>query len=106
MDGGRRHDEGVALVVVVMAMVLMSALGAALICLTSSEMLIASTYRSSVQALYAADAIAWHAIDELDAIANWDEALNGVVRSAFVDGPPDGTRSASGGVMLDLTHAL
>src|SRR5436190_22798882 len=102
----RCGDDGFALIVVMMAMALMSALGAALILVTSSETLIASTYRSSVEAFYAADAIGERAIDELSSSADWNAALNGLVHSSFVDGPSDGTRALAGGVTLDLTQAV
>src|SRR6266571_5791243 len=106
MDARRCGDDGLALIVVMMAMVLLSALGAALILVTSSETLIAATYRSSVEAFYAADAIGERAIDELSSIADWNAVLNGLVRSSFVDGPADGARALADGATLDLGQAV
>jgi Tfp pilus assembly protein PilX len=99
-------SHGFALVVAIMSMALMSALGAALMLVTSSETLIAANYRNSVEASYAADAIAEHAIDELGSIADWNAALGGVARSSFVDGAPTGTRMLAAGVTVDLTQAV
>jgi len=89
-----------------MAMALMSALGAALMLVTSSETLIAASYRNRVEALYAADAIAEHAIGELGSIADWDAVLGGLARSSFVDGAPAGTRVLADGATVDLTQAV
>jgi hypothetical protein len=101
-----RRCEGFALVVVLVAMLLLSAFGAALILVSSSESMIASMYRTSMEAFYAAEAMAERAIDDLGAMADWNAALSGVVRSTIVDGPPDGTRRIAGGGTLDLVQAV
>jgi len=101
-----RRREGFALVVVLTAMLLLSAFAAALILVSSSESTIASMYRTSTEAFYAAEAMAERAIDDLGAIADWNAALSGVVRSSLVDGPPDGTRGVAGGGTLDLVQAV
>jgi len=77
-------EEGVALVIAVMSMMLMAALGSALILTTMTEAGIASTYAGGVEAFYAADAgIDWTLAD-LPAVADW-ESLIGV----RFDGPAD-----------------
>jgi len=100
-----RRCDGFALLSVLTAMVLMSALAAALILVSSSERLIAATYRTSVEAFYAADAMAERAIADLDAMSDWSVASNGLAHSSFVDGPPDGPRPIAGG-LLDLGQAV
>ena len=53
----RSGESGIALVVALMTMVLMMALGAALVLITSSETMIAANFRVSQEAFYAADAV-------------------------------------------------
>ena len=84
------------LVAALMVMLLVSALGAVLILVTSSETMIAANFRNSLGALYAADAAAEQALAELAMVADWDQLLNGSVRSEFVDGSPAGTRLVNG----------
>ena len=100
------RENGVAMVVAMMALLLMTALGAALILTTSSESMISSNYRSSVEGLYAADAIVERAMDDLLTVGNWNMLLNGSVRSAFVDGAAAGPRTMSDGSTIDLTEVV
>jgi ketosteroid isomerase-like protein len=93
------------LVAAVMITLLVSALGAVLILVTSTETMIAANFRNSLEALYAADAAADHAVAEAAAVADWDQLLNGSVQSTFVDGPPSGTRVVNG-VPLDLSQLV
>jgi hypothetical protein len=93
------------LVAALMVMLLMSALGAALILLTSSETMIAANFRNSLAALYAAEAAADQALAEVAAVGDWDQLLNGSVRSTFVDGSPSGTRLVNG-TPVDLSQLV
>ena len=93
------------LVGALMVMLLMSALGAALILVTSSETMIAANFRNSLGALYAADAAADQALAEVARVADWDQLLNGTIRSAFVDGSPFGTRLVNG-APVDLSQLV
>ena len=70
------NDDGVALVIAMMAMLLLAALGAALVLTTSSETVIAGNYRNSGEALYAADAIVERALDGLLTVSDWNALLN------------------------------
>jgi hypothetical protein len=88
-----------------MLMLLMSALGAVLILVASSETMIAANFRNSQEALYAADAAADHALAEMAGVADWDQLVNGTIRSAFVDGSPFGTRLVSG-APVDLSQVV
>lgn len=97
-----RAERGVAIVVAAMAMTLFLALGAALILVSSSETMIAANFRVSAEALYSADAVLERALSDLRGLADWNQALAGLVRSPFVDGPPTGVRRIAGGATIDL----
>jgi hypothetical protein len=100
------REEGIALMVTMMAMLLMSALGAALVLTTSSEMIIATNFRSSGEGLYAADAALERIVGDLLAVPDWDSLLSGALQSAFIDGAPAGSRTLSDGSIVDLTRVL
>ena len=89
-----------------MALSLLTAFGVAMLLSSSTEILIAGTFRDQRAALYAADAIAARAADELAAVADWDTVLNGLVTSTVVDGPPTGTRRLHDGAAIDLVQAV
>ena len=101
-----RREDGVAMLIALMAMLLMSALGAALILTTSSETIIAGNFRDGGEGLYAADAALERSIDDLLTVADWNELLNGSTRSAFIDGPPGGSRTLRDGSTIDLSQAV
>lgn len=101
-----RREDGVALMIAMMAMLLMTALGVMLILTTSSETIIAGNYRNSGEAMYAADAVLERAIDDLLTVSDWNSLLGGSVQSAFVDGAPGGARTLPDGSTIDLTQAL
>jgi hypothetical protein len=83
---------------------LLSALGGALALATIAERRMAASYDRSVEALYAADGAVERAIDDLALRADWSAALDGSLRSSFVDGPPGGARLLPDGSALDLTR--
>jgi hypothetical protein len=91
-----------AIIVALMAMLMMSVLGAALVLTTSFETAIAANFRYAHEGLYAAEAAAELALDHLAAMADWNPILEGVAQSAFVDGPPGGVRTLADGSLLDL----
>ena len=101
-----RDERGVALVVALMAMALMAALGAAIIMTTTSETMIAGNFARSEEGLYAADAAIERALDDLLTVPDWNRLLNGSTQSAFVDGPPSGTRTLPDGSTIDIGQAL
>ena len=101
-----RRQDGVALVIAMMAMLLMTALGAALVLTTSSETIIAGNYRNKGEVMYAAEAVLERAIDDLLTVPDWNALLDGSAQSAFVDGPPGGSRTLPDGSTLDLTQVL
>lgn len=99
--GGRNGERGVALLVALMAMLLVMALGTALVLAASIESKLTRNFRHGAQALYAADAVLERAVDELGAMPDWNAVLTGAVSSSFVDGPPGGTRTLADGRPID-----
>lgn len=95
-----------AIIVALMSMLLMSALGAALVLTTSSEALIAANFRNAQEGVYAADAALERAMDDLATVADWNAILDGSTRSAFVDGAPNGVRTLADGSLLDLGQSV
>jgi hypothetical protein len=95
-----------ALLVAMMAMLLMTALGAALVLTTGSEVIIAGNFRNSREGLYAAEAVLERSLDELLTMAGWNPVLDGSLQSAFVDGAPGGSRTLSDGSAIDLGQAI
>ncbi len=101
-----RRENGIALLIAVVAMLLMSALGIALVLAATTETLVASNYRNAAGGLYAAEAIVERAMDDLLLVADWNLLLGGAVQSAFVDGPPSGTRTLADGTTIDLAQIV
>jgi hypothetical protein len=93
-------QRGAALVVALMTIVLMVALGSALVLLTVTETRIAGYQRSGSEALHAADGAIALVLEEL-AADDWSTVLAGSNQSSLVDGAPDGIRDTAAG-RLDL----
>jgi hypothetical protein len=98
----RRNEQGMAILFVLFALMLASAIGASLVLTTSAETMIAANFVTSTTASYAAGAAAERAMAELDVVADWNSVLAGTSRSLFVDGAPGGSRSMPDGSALDL----
>jgi hypothetical protein len=90
-----------ALIVVLLATMLVSALAAAMVTISSSELMIAAHFRRAFEALYAADGAAERAMADLAPQTDWDAVLGGAAQSTFVDGPPFGARLLTDGSMVD-----
>jgi hypothetical protein len=101
-----RREDGVALMIAMMAMLLLTALGVVLVLTTSSETIIANNFRNSGEALHAADAAMERAIDDLLTEPDWNALLNGSRRSGFIDGAPGGTRRLGDGSSIDLEQTI
>lgn len=97
-------DRGVALVMVMMTITLLTAIGTALTLGTIAETAIAANYRDATETLYAADAAVEFATQEVAAVADWSDVVSEPGRSAFVDGHAGGLRTA-GSATLDLSEA-
>lgn len=94
----RGGERGVALIIALLAMMLMTALGMALMLVSETEALIGANYRDSVEASYAADAAVERVMQDVLSIPDW----NTIITS------PDGLRSGvtSGFVDATLTPTL
>ena len=95
-----------AMIVVVLGMVLLSALGASLVMVTSSEAMAAHNFRRAQEGLYAADAVLERALDDVRSASDWNLLIDGALQSSFIDGLPTGTRTLSDGSTIDLGHWL
>ena len=98
------NDRGAALIMALMAMLLLSALGLALVLSTTTESMITGNFRYGQEAMYAADGAVERVMDDLLTVPDWNQILNGTVRSGFIDGAPNGTRTMGDGTLLDLTQ--
>jgi hypothetical protein len=96
-----RGDRGSALILVLIASGLLAALGVGLLMLGSTDGMIATNFRTAGEALYAADAVAERAIQDLVLVANWSDSLSGTTPSTFVDGTLTPTLASN--QPLDLT---
>jgi hypothetical protein len=105
--GVKRLDDerGVALIVALMAMLLLTALGLALTLTTMTETKISGNYAKGAETLYAADAALERVMQDLLTVPDWNKILDGTERSSFVDGLPAGIRNMPNGEKLDLTKA-
>jgi PilX N-terminal len=80
-----RTERGVALIVVLLVTMLLSALGLSLTMVTSTERRVADSYLGGGEAFYAADAALELAAQELSRILDWSQVLDGSVTSTFID---------------------
>ena len=99
-------QRGTALIIAVMGVCLTAALGASLVVMTSTEMMIAANYVRAKEAGYAAEAGLEIGMQELGAQPDWDAVLSGTASSSFADGAPAGTRSLGDGSVLDITELI
>jgi hypothetical protein len=99
-----QREDGVALLIALVAMLLLTALGIAVTMTTLTETKISSNYRGGSESLYAADAAVERVMQDILTAPDWDQILNGTVTSSFVDGPPFGVKEIPGG-RLDLNEA-
>jgi hypothetical protein len=97
-----RHstDRGSALLLVLIAAGLLSALGAGLVLLGSTDGMIATNFRTNGEAFYAAEAAADRAIQDLTIAGAWSDVLSGVAPATFVD--PALTPTLASNQPLDL----
>ena len=95
-------ERGTALIIALMAMMLLTALGAAVVMVSNTETHIAGNYRNSQEALYAADAGAERVVQDLLLIPRWNDILSGSAQSAFVDGGMTDSKTLPGGGTITL----
>jgi hypothetical protein len=101
-----RREDGVAMVMALMAIGLLTSLGLALLLASSSEVIMAGHFRDQRAALYAAEAIVARAMSDLAAAPDWTMLIDRAARSTFVDGPAGGTRTLQDGTALDLVKVV
>ncbi len=99
------RQRGSVLVLALMATALLSAAGLALALMASTEMMIASSYATGQELLYAAEAGLAIGQRELGRVADWNSVLTGQIRSAWVDGDPAVPRRLDDGSQVSLTDA-
>jgi len=80
------NQDGTALIIALMSMMLLTALGAAVMMVSRTETAIANNYRNSQEALYAADAAVERVVQDLLMVPRWNDILSGSTQSGFIDG--------------------
>ena len=95
-------ERGIALIIALMAMMLLTALGAAVVMGSNTETHIAANYRNSQEALYAADAAVERVVQDLLLIPRWNDILGGTAQSGFVDGAMTAAKTLPGGGQMTL----
>jgi hypothetical protein len=91
------NQDGTALIIALMSTMLLTALAAAVIMVTTTETRIANNYKNGQEALYAADAAVERVVQDLLLIPRWNDVLNGTVQGSFVDGPAGSAKTLPGG---------
>jgi len=92
------REQGAALIVALLIALLLGAVGAALVTLTTTEILLSASFRQSQEAAYGADAALELAVHELSLVPDWSLVLAAPpanLTAPFVDGTtrpvgPDG----------------
>ena len=96
------NEQGTALIIALLAMMLLTALGAAVVMVSSTETHIAANYRNSAEALYAADAATERVVEDLLLIPRWNDILSGTAQSGFIDGDMTASKTLPGGGTMKL----
>lgn len=106
-----RDESGVALIIALLAIVLMTALGMALMLNSQTETMISANYRDATEAEYAADAGIERVMDDVLTVPDWNTLLtspDGVkagVTSAFLGSSSVTSITLPDGRSLDLAAA-
>lgn len=101
-----RSNRGMALVSVLIATLLLSAIGAGLVIVTSADTLIGANVGAASETFYAASAAFERTLGELRTAPDLSALLSGATSSAFSDGTPGGVRQLADGTRVNLTQAL
>jgi hypothetical protein len=94
-------ERGVALILVLLVMMTLSALSMSLAVMVSTESRVAANYRDGIEVLYGADAALERVLPDLAAAPDLNAVLAGTTVSTFIDGPA-GTRRMPDGTFTDL----
>ncbi|HJR61999.1 MAG TPA: pilus assembly PilX N-terminal domain-containing protein [Vicinamibacterales bacterium] len=95
-------EHGTALIIALMSMMLLTALGAAVVMVSRTETAIANNYRNSQEALYAADAAVERVVQDLLMVPRWNDILAGASQSSFIDGAMTSAKELPGGGRITL----
>jgi hypothetical protein len=98
-------EQGVAVVAALLMALLVGAIAAALVTLTTTETLISASYRHANETVYGAEAALERALHDLSVMTDWSPALSappGNVTSSFDDG--EAMPRAPDGRTLDLAR--
>lgn len=102
----RQDERGVALIVALLSMLLLSALGIGLLMTTMTETMISANYRDGGESLYAADAGIERVMQDLLTIPDWNRLLEADnARTSFTDGANPGARTLPDGSEFNLVAA-
>ena len=93
------------LVIALISLLVLSALGTSLATVVNTELRVAANYAASRETMYAADGALEIGARELSEVGDWNALLSSGALSAFVDGPPSGTRQLGDGTSVDLAQA-
>ena len=96
------NARGVALVITLLAISLLSALGLGLVLTVSANRFAQNNHYQSVALLNAAEAAIALASRDLASIVDWTDAVDGSLRSAFIDAPAPGVRTGPAGDSIDI----
>jgi hypothetical protein len=94
------------LLTILLVTLLLGALAASLVLVSSSQSAIAWNFRAFQEARYAAGAAAEYAVAEITSVADWTLLVDGSVRSTFADGFPSGLRTLGDGRTFDLDEIV
>jgi hypothetical protein len=96
------NEEGTALIIALMAMMLLTALAAAVVMVSSTEVKIAGNYNNAQETLYAADAAVERVVQDLLLVPRWNDILTGTVQSSLIDGSASTVKIVAGGESIKL----
>ncbi len=96
------NQDGTALIIALMSMMLLTALGAAVVMVSRTESAIAGNYRNGQEALYAADAAVERVVQDLLMVPRWNDILSGATVSGFIEGTSTGSKGLPGGGHITL----
>lgn len=103
-----RNEGGVALILVLLVMMTVSALAMSLALMVSTESRVAANYRDGMEVHYGAEAALERVLQDLASQPDFNVVLAGGATSTFTDGPP-GPRRLPDGTLVDLrtlTHMV
>ena len=92
-----QNEHGSALIIALMSMMLLTALGAAVVMVTNTETMIAANHRNSQEAVYAADAVVERIVQDLLMVPRWNDVLAGTTQSSFIDGAMTSSKTLPNG---------